>query len=532
MKKERVLIVGGGAAGLTAGAYCARENKNVLLLEKKDRTGGLLNSFKNNGFTFDTGPRAFVNSGILKPMLKNLDITWEFVQNTISIGIEDQMVRVQSMEDLGEYQRILYSLYPENRDDIKTISEKIAKLSEYTRVLYEFDNPNFGSFKGDIPFIIRKLIPWTFKFLHALYKFNQFSMPMEEYLGSLTDNQPLIDIILQHFFRKTPAYFALGYFHVYMDYFYPKGGTGVLGRLLEEKFIAEGGEIRLNTDIVEVLPSESRVIDAEGSSYPYDNLVWAADLKTLYRRLNPAGLDAETVAGMDSARDRILSSLGAESVFILYTTVNRPPSWFRDRGGEHMFYTPSRLGLGDTNRGELQRLIEAFDQTSRGEIEDWVDRFLRLNTFEVSIPVLRDPALAPEGQTGLMISCLFDYQLTQKVYQAGWYDEFKEIIQNRIIELFSQTIYPGLEEAILHKFSSTPLTINNMTGSSEGAITGWSFESDPPVVNTLKDIPKSVLTAVPGIYQAGQWAYSPAGVPIAMLTGWYAAEEIKKRKKK
>jgi hypothetical protein len=47
----------------------------------------------------------------------------------------------------------------------------------------------------------------------------------------------------------------------------------------------------------------------------------------------------------------------------------------------------------------------------------------------------------------------------------------------------------------------------------------------------LKDIPKSVFTPVPNIYQAGQWAYSPAGVPIAMLTGWYAAQHIVKQSK-
>jgi len=71
-----------------------------------------------------------------------------------------------------------------------------------------------------------------------------------------------------------------------------------------------------------------------------------------------------------------------------------------------------------------------------------------------------------------------------------------------------------------------------VSGSSDGAITGWSFEKEAPVISKLKDIPKSVQTAIPNVYQAGQWAYSPAGVPIAMLTGWYAAQEIIKLSKK
>ena len=175
--------------------------------------------------------------------------------------------------------------------------------------------------------------------------------------------------------------------------------------------------------------------------------------------------------------------------------------------------------------------MEDFEKKSKTEILFWLEKYLQLNTYEISIPVLRDSSMAPEGQTGLMISCLFDYDLVAKVEKAGWYDEFKKTIENQIVAIFSQTIYQNMDEDILFRFSSTPLTINSIAGSSEGAITGWSFETQPPVVNQLKDIPKSVFTPVANNYQAGQWAYSPAGVPIAMLTGWYAAQDILKKSK-
>jgi len=137
-----------------------------------------------------------------------------------------------------------------------------------------------------------------------------------------------------------------------------------------------------------------------------------------------------------------------------------------------------------------------------------------------------------EGKTGVMISCLLDYDVVEKIEKAGWYGEFKETLENRITSIFSESIYPGIADDILFKFSSTPLTIKQASGSSEGAITGWSFEGKVPVVNKLADIPKSVLTPIPEVYQAGQWAYSPAGVPIAMLTGWYATQKILKEAKR
>ena len=398
--------------------------------------------------------------------------------------------------------------------------------------MYQFDNPNFVDLTSDKKFIFRKLIPWTIKFLNALRVFNQFNMPMEVFLERITDSQPLIDILTQHFFKKTPTYFALGYFYVYLDYFYPKGGTGALVNLLNEKILGDGVEIRLNKHITEVIPAESRVTDSEGNDYDYDYLIWAADLKTLYRNVNPVGLDVEVTDKIETKTQGILSSKGAESVFILFVAVDRPPSYFQTNGGEHLFYTPSKKGLGETNRGERQSLIEDFDEKTREEILAWLDDFCYLNTYEVSVPVLRDPTLAPEGKSGLMISCLFEYGVIEKIEAAGWIDEFKEIMEARIIRIFSQTIYKDLEDDILFKFSSTPLTINKVSGSSEGAITGWSFETEIPVINKLIDIPKSVLTPIPGVLQAGQWSYAPSGVPIAMLTGWYASEEIIKRSKR
>ena len=43
---------------------------------------------------------------------------------------------------------------------------------------------------------------------------------------------------------------------------------------------------------------------------------------------------------------------------------------------------------------------------------------------------------------------------------------------------------------------------------------------------------KSILTPVPGVFQAGQWTYSPAGLPVSLLTGKIAANRVIKELKK
>ena len=67
---------------------------------------------------------------------------------------------------------------------------------------------------------------------------------MDEYLAGFSSNQALLDIIDQHFFQKTPAYFALSYFSLYLDYRYPRGGTGSLPKALERFILDNDGEIR------------------------------------------------------------------------------------------------------------------------------------------------------------------------------------------------------------------------------------------------------------------------------------------------
>jgi ribulose 1,5-bisphosphate synthetase/thiazole synthase len=45
-----VLVVGGGIAGLTAAAYCAKAGLQTLVCERGQKTGGLVNSFSSRGY--------------------------------------------------------------------------------------------------------------------------------------------------------------------------------------------------------------------------------------------------------------------------------------------------------------------------------------------------------------------------------------------------------------------------------------------------------------------------------------------------
>lgn len=54
-KASRVIVVGAGIGGLTAGALLAHKGYSVLILDQALVPGGCASTFKRRGFTFDVG---------------------------------------------------------------------------------------------------------------------------------------------------------------------------------------------------------------------------------------------------------------------------------------------------------------------------------------------------------------------------------------------------------------------------------------------------------------------------------------------
>jgi len=390
----------------------------------------------------------------------------------------------------------------------------------------------FKDLKRDRAFIFKKLLPWLPKFIFTVGKINRMNIPVEEYLKTFVKNPPLRDIISQHFFKNTPTFFALSYFSLYLDYFYPKGGVAKLPEALKNKIIESGGEIKTETKIIKVIADKCLVKDQNNFIYQYDNLIWAADLKTLYKITETEGLLPKIKTIFEESKNKMLKNRGGDSVFSLFLEVDEPLESFRKIANGHFFYTPSKLGLGETHRGELNHLLTNFEKVEKDQILAWLDKFTRLNTYEISIPGLKDPELVPPCKTGIIISFLAEYDLFNKIQKAGWLDEFISELENRVLSVISDSVYPMLKDKIIARFSFTPLSIEHRVGSSEGAITGWAFQKSMPVINKIQNSDHSVLTPLPSIFQAGQWAYSPAGVPMSILTGKLAADKALKKIRK
>src|SRR5665811_99005 len=120
-KKYHSIVIGGGMAGLTCAAYLAKEDRSVLLIEKNRECGGLVNSFTRDGFHFEAGVRALENAGIIFPMLKDLNIQLEVVKSPVSVGVENEIIDIDSIDGLVKYRELLIKLFPESERDINEL---------------------------------------------------------------------------------------------------------------------------------------------------------------------------------------------------------------------------------------------------------------------------------------------------------------------------------------------------------------------------------------------------------------------------
>ncbi len=511
-----VIVVGGGLAGLTAAAYLCRSNHRTLLLERNKKTGGLVNTFQYRGFAFDAGIRAFEDSGILLCMLKNLGIDLLLVKNPVSIIFENRRVLLTSRESLDDYAAALTSLFPQNAADIAKIAAEIEKVMDYMDVLYGIDNPLFLD-KMEPEYLMKTLLPWLLRYQVNIRKASRLSDPIQAYLRRFTDNAALIDMITQHFFKDTPAFFALSYFGLYLDYRYPQGGTGTLAEKVTDYIRANGGEILTDTAATRVDLQARTVTTENGETYHYQKLVWAADQQLLYQITDK--LDSPSA---EKQRGLTAQSDGGDSILTVFMGVNLDSFYFEERCGAHAFYTPNTEGLSS--------LPDWHEAAEKGDdaLWQWLNSHLSRTTYEISCPALRDITLAPEGQTGVIVSTLLDYRLTKHFANVGKYDDFKRFCTDKITETL-EALFPNLRQNLLFSMCSTPMTIERETGNKQGAITGWAFTGAMPAENRFQKIRNSIKTPLKDVVQCGQWTFSPSGLPVSILTGKVAADAVHKQ---
>ena len=130
----KVAIIGGGLTGLTTAFYLKKAGIDVHIYEKSDRAGGVIHTYKENGFTFEAGP----NSGVLSrveaaELLEDLD-------DECTLEVADETAKARWIWKNGKWEPLPSGLMGGVTTPLFTFSDKLRILGEPFRKKGE--NPN------------------------------------------------------------------------------------------------------------------------------------------------------------------------------------------------------------------------------------------------------------------------------------------------------------------------------------------------------------------------------------------------------
>lgn len=502
-----VVVIGAGISGLTAAAFLTQAGARLLVCEQASQVGGLFNSFSRAGYQFDGGIKAVENSNVLMPMLAQLGILdrIQFQLSPIALITGDRLQSIRNFSDVEAYFKWLGELFPSEQDGLKRILGDTKTVFELLDGMLSFPIPFF-----DLPGSGNNARAEWFKRHGALLArmpraAKLLKQDLRPYLQQSLENPDLINLLSDLFPDGTSAFFGLGYFRMFLDYYYPRGGIQTIPRVMADTIREQGGEIRLDTGVDRILLHAGQACGvrlANGEEIFSGHVIIASDLKRGLTALLPQG-------SLPVNFEKKLRSAGAShSVFNVFLGVDLPVESLELQGCQHIFYSPDLEGISEA------------DRVCRPDYFTHVPQ-------EISIPSTHDPSLAPPGKTGINISAM-----TSWLYAGGWdrapgeYTRLKERCAQELVGSLEKFI-PDLSSHIEFISIATPRTIYSLTSNSEGAIMGWSYHRQYTLPRgKFYQMRSSVLTPVPRLLTAGHWAFSPGGSPVAVLTGKLAAENI------
>lgn len=247
-KRETVVILGGGLAGLSAGYELSRSGKKVIVVEKWDDVGGLARTIKVKNFKFDTGPHRWytkndmVNNWMLKllgnetiqvPRLTRIYFDKKFFLYPIKIGNAMKgMGLTKSIKSLLDYFIVRISQKFHKK---KPVTLEDGYISQFGKTLYETFFKRYSE----------KL--WG-------EKCSQISA---DWIGQRSRGFNITTVLKESLLGKSKTVSFVD------EFSYPKDGIGRIAYRLADGIKSSGGQILLNSSVVGINSDGDKIISVE-----------------------------------------------------------------------------------------------------------------------------------------------------------------------------------------------------------------------------------------------------------------------------
>jgi len=301
---QRVVVIGGGIAGLATAALLAARGHSVDLLEKNDELGGRVGSFERDGFRFDTGASWYLMPEVFEHFFsllgtsadEELDLT--VLDPSYRVFFEDHPEPVDVRPDRAHNRALFESLEPgagARFDAYLTSAEETYDVA-LRRFLYSnFDSPS--AFLH--PDVVRRTPALTRLLTRSLGS---------HVAGSFSDNR--LRQLLGYpavFLGSSPSrapsmYHLMSRLDLGDRVLYPQGGFTRLIEVIARLAERHGARLHTGTPVTGILTRDGsrggrpqvtgveHVEDGGRRTLPADVVVGAADLHHLETALLPGSL--------------------------------------------------------------------------------------------------------------------------------------------------------------------------------------------------------------------------------------------------
>lgn len=486
---KKVLIIGGGIAGLSAGCHLQMNGYETEIFEMHSEAGGLCASWKRQDYIIDgcihwlvgCSPADDGHYRIWDSLIDMKSLPTVIYEEFCSVEHEGKSIRLYA--DADRLNQHLKSIAPEDSKAIDALTKAIKKFASLKMPMHR--PSEIMTFKEKLVMgwqmipLLAALLKWKISAEKFSKRFK--NKDIRYFLKTVLGNKTPMSIWLLNaswFYKK--------------DSGYPIGGAKELVRRLVKRYESLGGTIHYRSKVAKIIVKEDAakaIMLEDGSKYNADIVISAAD-----------------------GRTTVLQMLEGN---------------YRDKSIDRLYYSgvyePKSSGLYVTV-GIARRFTESYKPYVYFDLKKpiTVDG-QEIKTLGVTIHNF-DPTAAPEGKTVLTVLVKSHdpkYWISLRSDNLREYKERKEAVARQVIDALDDH-FKDIKIHLEMIDVATPATFARYTDNWNGALMGWT---DPKL---LLYKPKKTIKGLKNFYMCGQWT-ADTGLPGAVMSGWSISQIICKR---
>ena len=487
---SKIIIIGGGIAGLSAGVFGQKYKFNTEIFEMHTVPGGQCTAWKRKGYLFDYCIAWLMgsSSGSINTLWKQLGALSEdisiidpeiFIRNVNNEGREFLIHK-----DIQKWETYLKKIAPEDEESI----------SKMFSIINKFSTP------GDIEELMKpKPFRRTLPLLKILLKMWPAMVPMLKYgnksCGQFIKEMGFKNDFIKHFLEKMysdekfSAVAFLTMFSLFKDNNagYPAGGSLNFSLRIANKYQELGGKLSAGKKVEKILIDDGKAVGvalSDGTIHKSDYVIAACDLHTvIYDMLDGKYIPEDIKNAFENwplFKPLVQVSFGIKKEI-------------KEKQMMNNYLVPAKIGATE------------------------------IDSYSIS-NYSYDPDMAPEGKTTIVLKFQSPYEIWEHL-KDNVYEKEKEKIKEDAIALLEKA-YPGIKDFIEVVDVATPLTDIKYTGVYRAAYEGFM----PTKSNTNKTI-NPMIKGLDNFLLAGQWLFPGGGLPPSALSGKWAIEVFYKKEK-